>query len=470
MTDKLKEYCGLFGISTNDYSYSIAGLIYPGLMAIQHRGQSFAGIATTDCNGAIVSYRARGLVSKALNTKKLRAFSGNVGIGHVCYGGSNVDDAPPFYLKTEQCELAIGFNGSITNHNEIRDRLQKMGKILISGTDIELLAILIESFLKFSDDILETLKTISNILEGSFCIIIIEGDGTLYALRDPIGYKPLCYGTLELNNKFFHVVASETCSLDALGGKFEDDVKPGEILKISIIDGLKKYKITSLKSPHTCQFEYTYFARPDSIIDGISVAEVRLNLGKSLAREDDISSKDAIVVPVPDSGRLAAMGYAMESGINYKEGLMKNRYIWHSNSDVEEKLNPIKPIVNGKNVILIDDSIVSGNTMKKIVSMLRNVGAKSIHVRIACPPIINKCEMNSNFSKRSRLIAYQKKLKHYNNFNEELQKYIKSDSLKYQTIDGLKETFGRGNPFCISCLTEYCLVKDEEGPELNLIM
>lgn len=475
MTIRIEDHCGLFGISCNDFSYSISGLIYPGLMALQHRGQSYAGIATSDCNGKILSYKDRGLVSKALNKRVLKGFAGNVGMGHVCREDDSIDtieDAQPYHIKSEACEFAISFNGCITNKKQVKKRLEGIGKILISETDIELIATLLESLCRFSNDMVGSLTDMMKILKGSYCILIIESNGRLHALRDPLGYKPLCHGTLRMNNKRFNIVASESCCLDALGAEFEANVLPGEILTISPLTGLKKKQAVTSKHKATCQFEYTFFARPDSVIDDISVAAVRLKLGENLAQGDDIPSENAIVVPIPDSGRLSAMGYANASGMIYMEGLMKNRYIWRSKRFVKNKLNPLKTIVKDKVVILVDDSIISGNTLKNIIEMLRMAEPSSIHVRIACPPIINECEMNSSFAKRSRLIAFQKKMEHYENFNEEMRKHIDADSLKYQTIDGLKSAIGLNEEkICLSCLTEYCLYSDEkESQDLNILI
>ncbi len=469
--------CGILGILCTDYSYSVAGLIYHGLMALQHRGQKFTGIATTNCNGKIITHKEKGLVSKVLNPNVLKSLSGNVGIGHACFGGKNIfalEHVDPYYINTDQANFTLIFNGTLLNYHEIRSNLEKMGKIFVSDTDVELVATLIETFLKFSDNMTETLKTIAEMLDGSYCLLLMEADGTLYAMRDIIGNKPLCYGTLELYHKFFYVVASESVALDAIGGKFEADIKPGEILKFNIIEGLKRYQINKPKNviSKICQFEYTYFSRPDSIIEGVPVANVRYNLGRNLAKYDDVSKDNAIVVPVPDSGRLAAMGYAFESKILYQEGLMKNRYIWEPKREVEQKLNPLKTIVRDKNIILIDDSIISGNTMKKIIKMLKKVGAKSIHVRIATPPIINWCELNANFSNRSKLIAYQKKIVNYDNFNEEMRQYIGADSLKYQTIEGLINSIGLPKEnICLDCLKEYCTIRDKNNlKNLELIL
>ncbi|MHA1150513.1 MAG: amidophosphoribosyltransferase [Promethearchaeota archaeon] len=458
--------CGIFGISCNDYSYSVAGLIYPGLMAIQHRGQKFAGIATTNSDGRISSYKDKGLVPKVLNPDKLKTFSGNVGIGHVCSGDSktsHVYHAQPYHLKTEQAEFALSFNGSISNYKALREQLIRMGKVFTTKTDIELIATLIETFLKFSDDMLETLKTIMNMLKGSFCLVLLEPDGTLYAMRDSTGYKPLSYGNLELHDKFFHIIASESTAFDALGGNYEDDIKPGEIVIISIINGLSKVQTSENNQLKICQFEYTYFARPDSVLEGRNVGEVRFNLGRNLAKLENFPTENAIVVPIPDTGRLAAMGYAFESGILYQEGLMKNRYLWQSIVKIEDKLNPLKTIVKGKDIILIDDTIVSGNTMQKIIRMLRKSNAKSIHVRVASPPIINYCSINSSFPNRSKLIAYQEKLKHYDNFNDELRKIIDADSLRFQTLEGLIKAIGiQEENICLGCIIEYCLANERE--------
>ncbi len=233
-------------------------------------------------------------------------------------------------------------------------------------------------------------------LEGAYSLLILTNDGYIYAIRDPTGCKPLCYGMLEINDMKFYIFSSESCSLDVLGANLIDDVKPGEIIKIHPEKEIQKFFIKSNKRVGVCHFEYVYFARPDSIIDGISVGETRFRLGMNLAKDDDLNISNAVVVPVPDSGRSAAMGYSWYSGIPYEEGLMKNRYIWQLKANPKEKLNPIKSVVNGKNIILVDDSILSGETMKDIIRMLREAGAKSIHVRISCPPIIKSCKLLEN--------------------------------------------------------------------------
>jgi len=462
---QIKEYCGVFGINCSDFSYSVSGLIYSGLMALQHRGQIFSGIALTTGDRKIVSYKGKGLVSKVLNPNKLKTITGNVGIGHVCYGRPNcisIEDAQPYHFIGHKLEFSIALNGTILNYDEIYENLRKMGRIITGKSDIELLTILIEAFSNFSENILDVLKKVMNLIEGAYSILVLSNDGSIYALRDKIGYKPLCYGKLKIEKKEFLIVCSESCAIDAIGGEFIDDVKPGELIHINLVEGIKTYQILAHTNCGVCQFEYVYFARPDSIIDGISVWNVRYNLGRKLAQHDDYSSDNAIVVPVPDSGRSAAMGYAWESGVPYEEGLMKNRYLWQLKSNVNEKLNPIKTVVKGKDIILIDDSILSGNTMKKIIKMLRIAGAKSIHVRISCPPIIKNCDLNDSISNRDLLIAYQTKVESYDNFYEEMRRYIGADSLTYQTIESLIEAIGIDeDQICTDCLKEYCLVKKE---------
>ncbi|MFX1339089.1 MAG: amidophosphoribosyltransferase [Promethearchaeota archaeon] len=464
--DKLDEFCGVFGIACNDFSYSVAGLIYTGLMAIQHRGQLSSGISTSSCNGQINTYCNRGLVFEVLNHKRLQRFLGNIGIGHVGYGipdNTSREEIQPYHFKSTQMEFSIAMNGTISNYNEIYNKLREMGRIFTNVSDIELLAILIDTLSKFSETLIETLTMVMKTIKGAYSIILLTAEGNLYALRDPLGYKPLCYGKLKKNNNIFWIISSESCSLDALGAELKRDITPGEIILCNPLKEIKKVRIQKQKRQKMCYFEYSYFARPDSIIEGISVADVRYNLGKNLAKNEDLHLSNAIVVPVPDSGRSAAMGYAKESGLQYQEGLMKNRYLWQIGSSPNEKLNAIKTIVNKNKIILIDDSILSGNTLKQIISMLREAGAQSIHVRISIPPIINYCQLNKSFSTKNRLIAFEKKLQYYDNFNEEMRKYIGADTLKYQTIESLIDAVGlEKNRICLECLMEYCLVNDDQ--------
>ncbi len=462
---KIRDYCGVFGIVSKDFSYSVAGLIYSGLMALQHRGQLYSGISISSCEGPIDTYKGKGLVSKVLSPKTLRNFIGNVGIGHVCYGTpycSNEENAQPYLYKSNKIEFSIALNGRITNPTEIQIKLEKMGRVLTGISDIELLASLIAAFYDLTNQIFDALKEIMKVIRGAYCIVVLTKKGDIFAIRDSIGYKPLCFGSLEREDKHFYVFASESCALDVIGAKVIDDVKPGEIVYVNPTESLKREQIIPHLKHGICSYEYIYFARPDSVIDGISVGKVRYNLGINLAIGDDVPSENTIVVPVPDSGRSAAMGYSWKSKITYAEGLMKNRYLWQLKKDFNEKLNPIKAITYDKDIVLVDDSIVSGVTMKKIIKMLRNAGSKLIHVRISCPPLIKNCDLNDSLSNRDIFIALEAKIKNFDNFNEEMRKYIGADSLKYQSMNGLIDAIGKSeDTICSICLKEICDLDEE---------
>jgi amidophosphoribosyltransferase len=461
--DKVRDYCGVFGVTSSDYSFSVAGMIYSGLMALQHRGQIFSGISMSDCHGNIITHTGRGLVSKVLNPKHLRGFSGNVGIGHVCYGRPNcesLESAQPYYYKTHNNEFSVALNGTITNREQLVQKLNNMGRFISGNSSIELIATLIDALILLTDDRLGVLKNLFNVVKGAYSLLIIFSDGILYALRDPSGCKPLCYGQFKSDDKKFYIISSESCALDVLGGELIDDIHPGEIVEFRP-DSLHIVQEKTKFQKGVCLFEYIYFARPDSIIDGISVAQVRYKLGENLAFDDDMNLSNPIVVPVPDSGRSAAMGYSWKSKLLYQEGLMKNRYMWKLSSQTRNKLNPIKSVITGSDIILIDDSIVSGNTLKEIIYMLRKEGANSIHVRISCPPIIKNCNLNDVFATRKLLIAYDTKEKDYDNFDEEMRKFIDADSLKFQTYDGLINAVGMAsNEMCKTCIREFCLIDE----------
>ncbi|TXT60258.1 MAG: Amidophosphoribosyltransferase [Promethearchaeota archaeon] len=463
----MNEYCGIFGITCNDPNFSVSGLIYSGLMAIQHRGQIFSGLSVYTSKKLIYSYKNRGIVSKVLNPKKLKAYTGNVGIGHVSCSGPrayDVKEAQPYHFKSEKIEFSVAMNGIIHNYDYLVKELRNRGRIFAGKTDIELIVTLIETFSDSTNTWLSILKKLLTKIDGWFSLIILTQDGEIYSLRDPTAHKPLCYGSFEFDNKKFSVIASESCALDALGAKLIDDIKPGQIICINQANKISTYETEIPKNHQICAFEYIYFARPDSIIDGVSVFDARYNLGINLAKlDEDRSFKNTIVIPVPDSGRSAAMGYAWKSGLPYEEGLIKNRYVWQLKvSDLKEKLNTIKAVVEGHNIILIDDSIISGITMRKIIAMLKEADALSIHVRVSAPPIVNNCRANSNLSNRDLLIAHQKKLGKSEDYIEEIRKYIGADSLKYQNIEGLVKSIGlEKDSICKSCF-DMNLEKQEQ--------
>jgi len=346
--------------------------------------------------------------------------------------------------------------------------MDDMGRVFITNTDTEVMAQLIASIALGTEDWVEILKVASRFLEGSYSLILLTPSGDIYAMRDPLGFKPLCLGELKTDKRNLYFVASESCAIDAVSGKFLRDVKPGEIVHLSHQKDIHTEMLIKSSRTARCQFEFVYFARPDSVIDGISVSKARMNLGIHLAKNDPLLNdndfkKDAIVVPVPDSGRSASVGYAKESGLPYIEGLMKNRYVWRTfimpgqkkrDAAVKEKLNPIRSMIEGKHVILIDDSIVRGTTTKQIINLIRTVGAKSVNVRISCPPVISACYMGIDFPTREELIAGRTQRLHGEKYIEEIRKTIGADSLLYNTIEDLLNSIGlREDQLCLACLT-----------------
>jgi amidophosphoribosyltransferase len=314
-------------------------------------------------------------------------------------------------------------------------------------------------------------------LDGSYSLILLTPEGDIYAIRDPKGFKPLCIGELKTPQRNLYFVSSESCALDSVEAKFLRDVKPGEIVHLSHQKDIHSEMIFGNGETALCQFEFVYFARPDSVIDGVSVAEARLRMGVNLAKKDDLLKdpkfkENAIVIPVPDSGRSAAVGYAKEANLPYVEGLMKNRYVWRTfiipgqqkrKAAVKEKLNPIKSAVNGKDVILVDDSIVRGTTTKQIISLITAAGAKSVNVRISCPPVVSACYMGIDFPTRDELIAGKYQAKYgEQTYIEEIKKSIGADSLQYQTVEDLEEAINAKTGLCNACLTGKYPLKSVE--------
>jgi amidophosphoribosyltransferase len=488
--NKPKEHCAVFGVICSDDDYSITQFLYSGLIAQQHRGQESTGISLMKSGGTIFTYKKKGLVSKVLNNKILSKFWGNIGIGHNRYATTgaqeyeSADYLQPFHFNNHEIEFSLAFNGTIPNYDEIKEFLEEKGRIFVTNTDTEVMAQLIATIGMGTDNWPEILKDTINYLDGSYSIVILNSNGEIYAIRDPLGFKPLCIGKLTENHRNFYFVSSESCGIDTVGGKLLRDVVPGEIVRLSKENGIQSEHIVNSERKALCQFEFVYFARPDSIVDGVSVAKTRLQLGKNLAKNDPILNEpgfkeNCIVVPVPDSGRSAAVGYAQESGLEYDEGLMKNRYVWRTfimpgqkkrEAAVKEKLNPIKSIVEGKDIILIDDSIVRGTTTAKIINLLRSAGVKSVNVRISCPPVRSPCYMGIDFPTTNELIAGRFLQSHgKESYIDEIRKQIGADSLRYQTIDDLVKAIGKDkNELCLACLTaEYPLKSVEKLTELG---
>ncbi|MFX1496296.1 MAG: amidophosphoribosyltransferase [Promethearchaeota archaeon] len=488
--EKVRENCAVFGATCNDIGYSVSNLIYTGLIAQQHRGQESAGISILKTGGKIYTYKKKGLVSSVLTNKILSKFWGNVGIGHTRYATtgaqeySSLEYMQPYHLKNNEIEFSMAFNGTIPNYADLQKRMEDMGRIFITNTDTEIAAQFIASLALGTEDWPEILKIASRFFDGSYSLILLSPEGDIYAMRDPLGFKPLCIGELKTEKRNIYFVASESCAIDAVGGKFIRDVIPGEIVHLSHQKDIHSEAILKKERTALCQFEFVYFARPDSVIDGVSVAEARLRLGINLAKNDPLLKdpefrKNAIVVPVPDSGRSVAVGYAKESGLPYVEGLMKNRYIHRTfilpgqqkrKIAVKDKLNPIRSIVEGKDVILLDDSIVRGTTTQQIVSILKNVGnAKAVHLRISCPPIISPCYMGIDFPTKEELIAGKFQMLYKENYVKEIEKQIGADSLLYQTINDLSDALHKTeNQLCMACLTgNYPLKSIEKLIELE---
>ncbi len=429
--NKWKEECGVFGVYSHEEDVSM--MTYLGLYALQHRGQESAGIAITDGAWMDVS-RGMGLVNEVFRHQVPHMDNQYIAIGHVRYsttGSSLLANTQPLIVNYSGGKISLAHNGNLTNAAEIRHQLEQDGTIFQTSIDSEVFVNLIARSRKtvIEEKIMESL----NKIQGAYCLTIMT-ENKLIGVRDPQGFRPLCIG--KLDNTW--VISSESCGLDVVGAEFVRDVEPGEMVVIDE-EGLKSYRFAAPTKRASCVFEYIYFARPDSVIDGQSVHDARFMMGRMLARESKF--KGDIVISVPDSGTTAATGFAFESGIPFVEGLIKNRYIGRTfiqptqkkrDTAVQLKLNAIRSAVAGKSVIMVDDSIVRGTTSGKIVRMLRNAGAKEIHMCISSPPIGYPCYYGIDTSVRKELIAASKSV-------DEIREFIGADSLHFLTIEGLKQ-------------------------------
>ncbi len=440
--------CGIVGVYCEDEKLT-SKIAYYTLYSLQHRGQESAGIAVASRDG-IILHRGMGLVTEVFGRDLLNKLDGCSAIGHVRYsttGESKLENAQPLLVKSKAGQLAVGHNGNLVNYPQLRAMLENEGRIFHTDSDTEVIAQLLSTFL-MKYDIVESLELLQKKLIGSFSLTILYND-TLIGYRDALGFRPLCVGETE----FGYVLASESCALDAVGAKKARDVKPGEAVIISNGD-IEFVKIFESERRARCVFEYIYFARPDSVIDGVSVYKARLNMGKILARESPVEAD--IVSPVPDSGTTAAIGYSSESGVPYLEALIKNRYVGRTfimpeqklrESSVKIKMNVVKENVEGKRVVLVDDSIVRGTTSRKIVNMVRKAGANEVHFRVGSPPIIAPCYFGIDMSTREELIASCKCV-------EDICRELGADSLAYLSLEGLLKAVGFNNrQLCLACLT-----------------
>ncbi|CDE94670.1 MULTISPECIES: amidophosphoribosyltransferase [Acidaminococcus] len=451
--DKLHEECGVFGIySKKD---DVALNTYWGLFALQHRGQESAGIAVTDGRHMHIK-KGMGLVNDVFKDG-LKGLDGCIAAGHVRYsttGASMPYNVQPLKVFYDGGNLALSHNGNLTNAAQLRKELANDGVVFQTTIDSEVVLSLIARSRKKT--LPERVAEAADTIRGAFAILIMNDD-QLIAFRDPYGFRPLCLGRLDHG----WVVASETCALDLVGAHYVRDVKPGEMIVIDNEETEPKSIMYSTHKPAHCAhciFEYVYFARPDSIIDGESVYQARLNMGRILARETRGIKAD-VVISVPDSGTPAAIGYGLEAGIPFVEGLTKNKYIGRTFiqptqkqrlNAVRLKLNANRSLVEGKSVVMVDDSIVRGTTSGKIVQLLRDAGATAVHVCISSPPVMDSCFYGIDTSERKELIAASKT-------EEEIRQYIKADSLHYITMEGLRASLSVLKPddMCYACFNSH---------------
>ncbi len=447
MLDKFKDECGVFGIFGHPEA---ANMTYLGLYALQHRGQESAGIAASDGQQVRIS-RAMGYVADTFDGPTLAGLPGPIAIGHVRYstaGESKLLNAQPILIDCAHGQIAICHNGNLVNARELRDELVRQGSIFQSNSDTEvILHLYARSKARHVEDAI--VESVSQ-AQGAFSLVMLTKD-RLVAIRDPHGFRPLALGKLGEA----YVVCSETCAMDLIGATYERDVEPGEVLIISA-DGVRSIKPFPPAPLAHCIFEHVYFARPDSYVFGRSVNEVRTELGRVLAREQPVDAD--VVVPVPDSGVCAAMGYAEASGVPLRMGLIRNHYVGRTfiqpqasirHFGVKVKLNPVRSVLNGRRVILVDDSLVRGTTSQKIVRMVRAAGAKEVHVRISCPPTISPCFYGVDTPRKSELIAATHTL-------EEIREFLEADSVAYMSLEGLLSTVGsERKSYCSSCYTGH---------------
>ncbi|MGH7640695.1 MAG: amidophosphoribosyltransferase [Candidatus Dormibacteria bacterium] len=453
--DKLHEACGIFGIFLPEEE--VANLCYLGLYALQHRGQESAGICTSD-GERLHLHRDMGLVGQVFSGEELAQLRGGLGIGHTRYsttGSSRLSNAQPFTFEHGQLgPVALAHNGNLTNTATLKEGLVEEGQEFHTSSDTEILATLLSR--TPGESLAVVLERALPRAQGAYSLGFITKD-SLVAARDPLGIRPLCIGRLgpeDAPGGSGYIVASETCALDVVGARLIREVRPGEIVTIDR-EGLRSAQFGERRHPAMCSFEFIYFARPDSVLQQRSLYEARREMGAQLARESPVEAD--LVIPLPDSGTPAAIGYAEESRLHFAEGMIKSRYINRTflqpeqglrDAGVRLKFNPMRHVLEGKRVILVDDSIVRGSTSRRIVEALRRAGALQVHVRVASPPIRFPCFMGIDIASRSELIAAGRSL-------QEVRQLIGADSLAYLSLKGLRQALRanqNGSGFCFACL------------------
>ena len=451
--DKLHEECGVFAIYGHPEA---ANLAYLGLYALQHRGQESAGIASSN-RRKIHSVRKMGHVADIFTPEVLNQLPGEIAIGHTRYstaGDTTLKNAQPLSVACSKGQVAVAHNGNLTNAIELRRDLEDDGSIFQSTSDTEVILHLVAR--SHERTLAGALRDALLQIEGAFSLVFLAEDRIIIA-RDPHGFRPLAMGRLPMSDgKEAVVFASETCAFDLLGATYTDDVRPGEMVVVGP-EGVTRELYTTPGVTAHCAFEHVYFSRPDSVVFGKSVSESRERMGRLLAREHPVAAD--VVVPVPDSGVAAAIGYAAESGIPYRQALIRNHYVGRTfiepsqeirDFGVKLKLNPIRRLLEGKRVVLVDDSIIRGTTSRKIVRMVRNAGAQEVHLRISCPPTVSPCYYGVDTPSKEELIAAQNSI-------DQIREYVEADSLAYLALPALQAAIGDDErQFCYSCYTgEY---------------
>jgi amidophosphoribosyltransferase len=459
--DKLHEECGVFAMYGHPEA---ANLVYLGLYALQHRGQESAGMASSD-GRKIHSVREMGHVADIFTPAVLNGLPGSLAIGHTRYstaGDTSLRNAQPMAVTCAKGQIAVAHNGNLTNAIELRKYLEEDGSIFQSTSDTEVILHLVARSRErtLSGALRDALLQI----EGAFSLVFLAQNRIIVA-RDPYGFRPLAMGRLEMSDgQVATVFASETCAFDLINAPYVGEVAPGEMVTIGP-EGMTRELYTPALAPQHCAFEHVYFSRPDSLVFGKAVAQTRELMGRMLAREHAVDAD--VVVPVPDSGVTAALGYATESGIPYRQALIRNHYVGRTfiepsqairDFGVKLKLNPVRHLLEGKRVVLVDDSIVRGTTSRKIVRMVRNAGAREVHLRISCPPTISPCYYGVDTPSVRELIAANQTI-------EEIRQFVEADSLGYLSLDALKASLHDDErQFCYSCYTGHypTLVQIEE--------
>ncbi len=460
--DHFRDQCGVFGIFGHSEA---ANLAYLGLHALQHRGQESAGIVTSD-GRQLFAHRSMGLVADAFSQDQLGRLPGQLAIGHVRYstaGGSHLKNAQPFAVDYARGSLAVCHNGNLTNADELRTGLEGRGSIFQSTSDTEVLVHLVAMSTQISieDRVCDALTRV----KGAYSLLFMTEEA-LVAVRDPMGIRPLCLGIFPGSHghgekgggggRDAHVIASEPTAFDLIGAEFVRDIEPGEMLVIDE-SGLRSIRLAETAAPHMCVFEYVYFARPDSRLGGRSVYEVRRQLGERIAKEHPVEAD--VVIPVPDSGVPAAIGYAAALGIPFEMGLIRSHYVGRTFIEPQQsirhfgvrlKLNPVEPVLRGRRVVVVDDSIVRGTTSRKIVKMVRDAGAREVHLRISSPPTQWPCYYGIDTPTRRELIASSHSV-------DEIARYVTADSLGYLSLEGMLAGVSgpKGNPeaYCHACFS-----------------